>query len=182
MEQLVLRGTPTFKGKKELARYVDPDETQGNRHAAASAFLPTEEDLKNTAKAHLSVNSTEVESRKDIARYFRTIRQNGEGKVALYVNQVIKYVGCGRKAGAIIRSCPDGSPWVFDSVAGKKEDAFLHRPVAPVYRTGRPGSPSHSGIEFIRTMNERQQRKFARCLAKKPRYRSEEHTSELQSH
>lgn len=160
---------PTFEGGRELARYIDPDERNGDGHAAASAFLPIPEDLQNPDKAHLSVNSTEVEPQREIAEYFRAVRQDGQGDVALYVNKIQNYVNCGRKADVRIRSCSNGPSWVFDSNRGQ-EDAFKHRPVKPVKETGRPGSPSHSGIEFIRAMNGLQHRKFARLLAKKPRY------------
>ena len=51
---------PLFKVNSELARYIDPDERNGDNHAAASAFLLSEEDL-NSKNAHLSVNATECE-------------------------------------------------------------------------------------------------------------------------
>lgn len=149
-------------------RYIDPDERRGDRHATMSAFLPSEVDLRNPQNVHLSVNSTEVETIPEISDYFRTTQQNGHGEVALYVNKVQRFVDCGRKAGVQIVSQVDEPHWTFIGVNGP-EGAFRHRPVQ-AQKTGRPGSPSHCGIEFIRAMNELQQRRFARELAKKPRF------------
>lgn len=159
---------PSFDGRTEFARYIDEDEREGDNHAAVSAFLMDTDDMSDPKKAHLSVNATELESVSDIAAYYRATLQDGVGPVALCVHKVHKYVDAGKKAGSSVRRSSVHS-WVFDGPS-EEEPAFKHRFVQAIKEKGRPASPSHCGVEFLRVLSELQQRNFARVLAKRPKF------------
>lgn len=158
--------SPTFRGKKELARYIHPTERDGDNHAASSAFLLDSDNLSH-AEPHLSVNSTETESLADIANYYRDTLQDAGGEVAICVHQVNRYVDAGRHAGTEITASHDHA-WVFNDKSGELP-AFKHRPVQP-HRKSESGSPSHCGVEFLRSLSDLNQHKFARRMAKSPRF------------
>ena len=69
---------PTFSAKSKLVRYVNEiNRLSGNRPAVAT-FLP-DPPSANPANDHLSVNSLEVETMKEIAAYHRWKWQNNRG-------------------------------------------------------------------------------------------------------
>jgi hypothetical protein len=164
-----LADKPTFVGNSELARYVHPLQIDGTKHATPAAFLPSDDDLKDTTKAYLSVNSTEVESQEAIADYFRAVLQDGEGDVAIHTTKVQTYVNGGRREGVKIKYRPSESRWVFTSESGEEEDAFLHHEIRRSSSSGLPNSPSHCGVEFVRRLDDLEIRSLARFLAKSPR-------------
>jgi hypothetical protein len=147
---------PTFGGKSKLIRHIAPDERRG-RYASPSAFLLNEVD-KKSASPYLSVNSTEVESLDDIVETYRE-RQSG-GEVAVSAHNVYKYVEKGRDAGAVISSPRGTSRWSF-AENGNERPAFSYR------KTDQ--SASHCGVEFLRALDELQQRGFARLMARFPK-------------
>jgi hypothetical protein len=165
--------SPKFTNDEELIRYIDPDERQGSRHAASSAFLLNEIDQASN-NAHLSVNSRELETVAEIASYYRKILQGDEGEVAFCLHRVYRYVENGKKAGAALRTNTDRA-WCFDE-SDSETPAFKHRPITRSRSDSRPSSPSHCGVEFIRTLTETQQRAFARRMAQKPRFQVLEQT------
>ena len=144
---------PSFLQKSELARYVDPDEIKDGGRVSSAAFMPLPED------AHLSVNSLELESLADIARYYRSNSKlySGTGAVAVACRKVIEYNNAASHAGIGVRRGGTGK-WEFDGPSGKQE-AYKHRPILHV-------SSSHCGVEFIRAdSNEKLMKKIARRLA-----------------
>lgn len=158
--------TPSFREKCLLVRYIHPTERQNDNHAAASAFLLGDDEMGDSA-AHLSVNANEIESRSVIARYFADVFQDGIGPVAMCTHQVIRYVGECRNVGLPIAKAND-PPWEF-SEEGTQRPAFRHRKVQP-FKRSETGSASHCGVEFVRALTDTQRRKFARRMAREPRF------------
>jgi len=155
---------PTFVGRYELARYIDPIERDGT-HASWTAFLLTEQDLRSQ-EPHLSVNSLEVETLEAIADYYRQTIAAGQEDISVCTHKVQRYVECGRSSGAVIVSDPADS-WIFTTAGGDRAPAFKHREVRV---RGGSSSLSHCGVEFIRALSEVQQRQLARRLARTPRF------------
>ncbi len=161
---------PSFKANSELARYINPDERRGNKHAVHTAFLMNELDIFESRPPHLSVNSKELEAIEDISEYYRTKFQNGHGEVAVCLHRVKKYVEEGRKFGLGIKWRGDNDlAWVFDEDTGEAP-AFKHRPVRENKKDGIPASPSHCGVEFLRALTEVQKRNFARRMVQRPKF------------
>lgn len=145
-----------FSDKVDLSRYVHPDERKNDRHAAASAFEMTIDDLAHRTP-HLSVNCLKIEDREVVASQCRDQFQQGAGVVALAVHKVADYIIKGKTAGAVLTN---NGEWAF--IEGPLQlAAFKHRPTKL--------SPSHCGVEFLRSLDELQRRRFARELAKRPR-------------
>jgi hypothetical protein len=158
---------PSFGERTELTRFIDSDERCSGNRAAASAFLFSPEDFRDPS-AHLSVNSLEVETIGEIANYYRSVFQDGDGEVAMCIHKVHRYIDGGRHAGVQVTQSADFQ-WVFLE-QGRPSAAFKHRPIPPVRPKSRPPSPSHSGVEFLRSLDDVQQRKFARRMAQRPRF------------
>jgi len=136
-QQLMLpspRPIPSFKKSSELARYVDPDELKSGGRVSSVAFLP------NPGDSHLSVNSVEVDSLKNIADYFRSTFKNGSGDVAVACRKINEYNSAGKFAGLSIQNNRSTGKWVYNSEHGPI-DAYKHRPTHKSY--------SHCGVEFI---------------------------------
>jgi len=146
----------TFGGKVRLARHVDPDERDGN-YVSYTAFSLSPEDLK-AKQPYLSVNSTQMEPIVQIIEIYRN-RQQGKGDVAVSIKKVYDYVKEGRSAGAQITSRRGEHQWIFPDMDGNAP-AFLHRP--------NQSNNSHCGVEFLRSLEELQQRDFARSMARHP--------------
>jgi hypothetical protein len=154
---------PTFSAKSGLVRYVDEINRLRDNRPAVATFLP-DPPSSNPANDHLSVNSLEVESIKEIAAYHRWKWQGNSGKVALCIHKVHEYSDVGRKSGISITYDRKLSKWQFSSM-GKQEDAYKHRPVRAY--DNPLGSPSHSGVEFTRALREHEAARFARRLSAK---------------
>lgn len=150
---------PTFAERSELVRYVHPiHRLRGNRPAVATFLEPPSQE----PKPYLSVNSLQVESLQDIAAYHRAIWQDNKGRVALSSHKVSHYTDAGRKCGIQISYDHDTFTWSFRGDGANFEEAYKHH---PVLRSGRPRSPSHCGVEFIRALkNRNDQDKFARQM------------------
>jgi hypothetical protein len=133
----------------------------GNRPAVAT-FLP-DPPSSNPSQDHLSVNSLDVETIDQIARYHQWKWQNEKGEVALCIHKVHEYSDAGRKCGIAITYDKHTAKWLFSLDVTKFEEAYKHRPV-PTF-SNPFGSPSHSGVEFARALKEHNATKFARRLS-----------------
>jgi hypothetical protein len=154
---------PRFSKKSRLVRYVDEvNRLSGNRPSPA-AFI---DEPSVDPDDHLSVNSLELETLKQIAAYHRWRAQSDLGKVALCEHQVREYSEAGAKSGVPITYDLESSQWQFSSRSGKLEPAYRYRPVRP-YGGNADGSPSHCGVEFKRAFNEHKAAQFARRLSGK---------------
>ena len=82
--------------------------------------------------SHLSVNSTEVESLKEIADFHRRNWQEGRGKAALTVHKIFDYCDSARKSNVPITlngaSCQ--SAFKFDPASASNFDPFGRRVLA----------------------------------------------------
>jgi len=155
--------SPTFSARAQLVRYVDDaNRLRGNRPAVAT-FLP-DPPSSNPDSDHLSVNSLEIESMKQIAEYHRS-RQGDNGQVALCVHKVFDYNEAGKKCGVRVFYDHEDSRWLFVGRRGAHEEAYRHRPVKA--HDNPLGSPSHCGVEFVRALNDHTAAQFARRLAKR---------------
>lgn len=148
---------PTFGEKKELARYIEPDDRLGGSRPGIAAFMV------NSGESHFSVNSTELETIDEIAEYYRRELQGDGAVVAVAVRKIAKYNSECRRLGVRLEFDRGTLLWnYFDSVAAKKP-AYMHRPVRA--RSDRLGSPSHCGVEFVTEFDDYSASKFARRMA-----------------
>jgi hypothetical protein len=149
---------PLFSLHRELARHVTPENRlRGNRAAVVTFLRDPREDPRTE---YLSVNSLEVESPRQIAKYYQQLFQQGTGEVAVFTAKVFHYNEAGKKCGVDLQYDQPSGFWTFGGRSGKREPAYRHRP-----GTREPKSPSHCGVEFVRAMNEHVRSKFARRLA-----------------
>jgi hypothetical protein len=156
-----------FEDNEELVRYVHPTERSGHNRASLSVFELDATDLGSTAP-HLSVNSLATEPIDVIVRYYQKRRQEGVGDVSVCSHTVATYVKLGKNPGGGTLNKAANGPWTFPEQETEVE-AFKKRPVP----TGDDGlkSPSHSGVEFIRSLTELNRRKLARKLAQYPKFK-----------
>ena len=160
-----MRDEPTFAERERLARYIAKIERMSGHRPAATAFLSNLS--ANPNERHLSVNSMEVESVRQIAAYYRLALQADDDRVAVCIHSVAHYNEAGRDAGATISYDHSASQWQFGGPKGV-EAAYRHRPGS---RSSRPpDTPSHCGVEFVRALDELNQRRFSRRLAMKGRF------------
>ena len=159
---------PKFSAKARVVRYIDEiNRLSGNRTSAAAFIEPP----SGKPDDHLSVNSLEVETLQQIAKYHRWRAQGDRGQVALSEHKVHEYSDGAAKAGVTIYYDRHESRWQFSMRGSAPEDAYKHRPVKPHYSdTGSSeimGSPSHSGIEFKRALSLHAAARFARRMSGK---------------
>jgi len=152
--------SPTFAGKERLARYVSYVNRQAGNRPAVATFLP-DPPSETPDKDHLSVNSLEIETLRDVGNFHRAIWQDNRGEVAICEHQVLEYNDAAKKAGIAVNYDRESSKWKFASSLTSVEDAYRHR---PVHRDEPPGSPSHCGVEFVRALKEHKAAQFARRL------------------
>jgi hypothetical protein len=145
---------PTFSERSVLVRYIDEDQRFKTGRPAPAAFMA------NPGEKYLSVNSLEVESLQDIAAYYRV--RFTPSAVAVTQHKVTSYNDAARKGSVALTRV--GGMWHFTDGAGTAQLAYEQHPVPA--RGGFPASPSHSGFECVRVMNELNARKAARHLAK----------------
>lgn len=145
------RPKPFFAEKSELARYVDQDEIKNGGRVSSAAFTP------NPDEPYLSVNSVELESYDEIAKYYSQIFSSGSGEVAIACRNIAKYNDVARGVGISISWNAADNTWEYGSFEGQKE-AYKHRPT--------PISYSHCGVEFINDSVEKLTlKKIARRLS-----------------
>jgi hypothetical protein len=101
---------------------------------SSAAFTP------NKGDSHLSVNSTEIESLKDIAVSYRDTFKNGMGPVAIACRKISDYNSAAGNAGIRISFCKVECKWKYNASEGIK-DAYKHRPTLK--------SHSHCGVEYL---------------------------------
>ena len=157
---------PRFSERAQLVRYVDKDQTLSGNRPAVAAFLP-DIPSDDPDSDHLSVNSLEVESMKEIAKYYKWKWR--VDKAACCVHKVHDYTDAGRKAGVSISYDRSTSSWQFQGRSSKSQDAYKHRPVK-AYGDPPHGSPSHCGVEFSRILKQHDATKFARRLSAKGKF------------
>ncbi len=161
---------PNFAESSRLARYVFKEHRLAGNRAAVAAFEP--DHLKSSdpiANSHLSVNSTEVESLKEIADFHRQNWQEGRGKAALSVHKIFDYCDSARKSSVPITLNGASGIWEFADYDSKTAPAFRYRPVKPTSKNSL-GSKSHCGVEFVRAFDEYRSTQFARRLAGKSKF------------
>jgi hypothetical protein len=148
---------PVFAENSGLCRYIDPGEYRGKR-VLWGAFMP------NPGETYLSINSLEVEEKREICNYYAEAFQKGIGPVAVCMHSVKHYNELAKKASCTV--IHSNSQWMFTEPSGVSSPAYRHRPISK-----RPSylfeSWSHSGVEFIRALSDLQLRHLARRLAKK---------------
>jgi len=151
---------PKFGKRSELVRYIDEVHRLKDNRPSIGAFLQARS--SDPDNDHLSVNSLEVESMKEIAAYHQWLWQSSQGPVALCIHKVHQYSEAGKRSGVQIAYDRQSSKWEF-STGEKQEEAYKHRPVRSVATHPR-ASPSHCGVEFVRILAEHGALKFARRL------------------
>lgn len=121
---------PTFGHGKRLARSIHPDDH--GRKPSVHQRGPDEECL--------SVNSSEIQTEKQIAKIFSERWFRGERPVAMKTLTTDSYCEAGIEIGCPIQIETDSRRWYFGG-PGVREPAFKHRPK----HRASPGNPSHYG-------------------------------------
>jgi hypothetical protein len=148
---------PKFAGKSTLIRYVDDVQQLGGRRPAPDVFRP------NPGDDHLSVNLLGVESLPEIVSFYRETFQDNVGQVAVCQHKVQEYNEACHLTNVTLTFNRSEGGWEF-SEGNKVAPAYRWRPFTP---KGSPHSLSHSGVEYVRVFDEKDELKFARRLCKK---------------
>lgn len=148
-----------FTEKVRLTRWVRPIyRLRGNR-ASPVAFRM---DPGPPREEFLSVNSLDIEKIKDITKYYRDSLQKDDRKVAVCIHKIAEYNSTAKYTGLALTYNQSLFRWEYPSFDGSNP-AYKHRPVPKI--PGRKESPSHSGVEFIKALDDLAKRKFARRMA-----------------
>ena len=147
-----IRSIPTFGEKTALLRYVDRDELKKGGRVPSTAFM------RNPGDTYLSVNSSEIESLKVIANYYRETFQGGAGTVAIASRKVWEFNSAARAAGVLVGFNKSNKLWEFNSTLGT-QTAYKHIP-----QTRQPKSWSHCGVMYSINFDNLAEKKFARRL------------------
>lgn len=142
----MLRKKPTFKATSVLARYIYPEFRHANGRPATGAYQ------RKVNEDHLSVNSTEVETIKQIAQTYAEIFESSFRPVAVAAPIVADYNESAKKVGVTISQNSTSNDWKFQDT-DELSVAYRHR--------GREGNRSHCGVEFVRAFSDIQDFKFA---------------------
>jgi len=148
---------PLFSTKSPLLRYVRQAQRYSQRRPAFDVFR------RNPGERYLSVNLLGVESLAEIASYYRELFQDGTGRIAICKHKLKQYNSACHEAGTRLTYVA-GEGWTF-SDHGATARAYERHPVTA--RSGSPGSPSHSGVEYVRIFDELAENRFARRMAKR---------------
>ena len=141
-----------FARKSTLARYVDDVQRLGSRRPAPDVFRP------NPGDDHLSVNLLGVESLAEIERFQKNI-----GQVAVCQHKVQEYNEACDLTSVTLAFDRAKEEWQF-SENNSPSPAYRLRPFTP--KDSRH-SLSHSGVEYVRAFDDKDELKFARRLCKK---------------
>jgi hypothetical protein len=156
---LMLRSQPLFKETSKLARYIEPD----FRRTSGRTKLPKPGAYqKKLNEDHLSVNSLEVETAGQIAQTYAERFEQGRRPVAIASPNIRSFNGAAGSVGLSITFDTATGTWNFMD-GGIRSAAYLHRP--------KNNNVSHSGVEFVRTLHDFAEFKFAVRVAKSATYR-----------
>jgi hypothetical protein len=150
-----LLASPTFGERTNLVRRIDPEHQLPGRYIDSAAFYA---DLGPPRETYLSVNSTEIQKVRDIAR--RYAGTSNMASVAVGIFQIAVSNEAAKDSGVVVAKHSEFA-WSFDD-SGRAAPAYHHR--------GYSGNSSHCGIEFIRVMDDDTESRFARRMAKRRRY------------
>ncbi len=153
----MLRDEPTFSETSELARYILPEWRKRRRNRPAPAAYQRKDNEK-----YLSVNSTEVETIKQIARTYATKFESGTRPVAIACPKIASYNEAAEKVGIAVSFNGTTSEWEFQE-GGKPAVAYRHR--------RSEGNKSHCGVEFVRVFDDRSDFCFAVRVARSATYK-----------
>lgn len=146
---------PTFAKSSRLLRHIDPDFRARNGRTSPAAFRLKENET------YLSVNSSEVETDKQIAAYYAKQMENGLRPVAISDPKVQDYSNAAAKVGLSVTYDQSKKQWIVPGLSSQPL-AYMHEP-----RLRPPPSPSHSGIHFLAHCNEHQAFRFSVHMAKR---------------
>jgi hypothetical protein len=149
--------SPRFQKSSKLARYVPDRCLSGDAKPRVSSVAFH----LNPGEEYLSVNSLEIESTQQIAKCYLALFGTSTRGVPLCTHKIAHYLKSAKDVGLIIAAGQSSWEFVAD---GKQRLAFTHDPIQK--QSTRPASPSHCGVRFVRFLDELQQRKFARGMAR----------------
>ena len=142
----------SFTLRTTLFRYIRKEYRRKNGGVFVEAFV---EERGNP----LSVNSTGIESKRDIATYYaNTFEWGRPSGVAVSSAKLSKYNKAGEKAGVTIGYQSTSREWTCLDDGGKICAAYV--------LTNHEKSPSHSHVQFPRYLSETDAKKFARAMAR----------------
>lgn len=140
----MLRDAPTFDAKSSLVRYIHPDfRRPSSNRIKTGAFQ------KGDGESHLSVNSLEVETLKQVAQIYAAQFENGQRPVAISSPKVEQYNEAATAVGLKITYNENTKSWEFSGAL----EAYKHRE--------KINNKSHCGVEYVRSFSEQQDFNFA---------------------
>ncbi len=152
----MLSDEPTFSNSSELVRYIPSEWCKRKNHPASTAYQ------RKDNEKYLSVNSTEVETIKQIAQTYATKFESGTRPVAIACPKIASYNEAAEKVGIAVSFNGTTSEWEFQE-GSKPAVAYRHR--------RSEVNKSHCGVEFIRAFDDVSAFRFAVRVAKSATYR-----------
>lgn len=150
-------GSTTFREHSILTRYIR-QEYRGRKknRPKPSAYQ------RAPKEQHLSVNSTDIHSVRQIAAIYADIFENGNRPVALTQPRVSDYNFAADHVGLTVTYNEPKGRWEF----------FEHNAVTPAYlHHARERNESHCGVEFVRALADFKEFQFATRMAKSKTYK-----------
>lgn len=149
-----MRDKPTFGAKTKLARYIDPDfRRPQKKHPKRGAYQ------RKLGETYLSVNSTEVESIKQIAQIYANQFEQGSRRVGIASPTVDKYNAAAKAVGINLIYHSAKQVWEF----GSSKAAYTHRSFKK--------NKSHCGVEYVEIFEDYQDHRFAVRMSKAATYK-----------
>ena len=152
------RDIPTFKESSHLARYIGKEFRNLGNRPAAGAYQ------KKEGETYLSVNSTEVETARQIAQFYSDTIEKGPRPIAIASPIVSDYNRAASDSGIMLKFDEQKKYWEFYN-HGAYEPAYRHRPGK------NKENKSHCGIEFVRILSDRMDFQFAVRMARAATYK-----------
>lgn len=150
-----------FTKDKRFYRYIVGIYRKPRKGISPGAFKLSEEDETNK-DPHLSVNLLDKDSTnedtKHIISYYKKSIQKNDDTIAYVDHKVDHYIDCSNKSESKLSFNMSSRYYEFNE-NGTNKPAFKHRPTNI--------SRSHSGVEFLRAMNQVKQNRFSQEMVKK---------------
>ena len=99
---------PTFAANRELARWVPDVQLGKNGRISSAAYIPAD------GEKYLSVNSVELESLAEIAKYCKDNLQRDSAPVAISCLKITEYTRAASAGGVLVNYDAKKRQWLFD--------------------------------------------------------------------
>lgn len=148
--------TPSFRERSVLSRYIDREYRGKNNRPNPNAYRRTPNEK------YLSVNSLEIQKRKQVAAIYAHIFENGNRPVAFAEPTVSNYNAAASEVGVTVDYNAHAGYWQFSENANATP-AYLHH--------WRENNESHCGVEFVRVLDDFKEFRFSLRMARSKTYK-----------